>query len=208
MGSSCRSMRNGSSVTLFPKREASAKAPLPGEEASKRVYKGGVPHSSGNSASSIVVANPYLTVNKDIEKSMDIQFKYSVYMDVPVELLTNMVLLQFLEEWYGVRYRYGGSTKKGVDCSAFSSEMMNEVFGTQIPRTVREQYLACTLLTKEELREGDLVFFNTTGGISHVGVFLMNNKFVHASTSSGVMISDLNENYFTKRFLGGGRIIL
>jgi murein DD-endopeptidase / murein LD-carboxypeptidase len=55
------------------------------------------------------------------------------------------------------------------------------------------------------LKEGDLVFFNTTGGVSHVGVYLQNNKFVHASTSGGVMISDLDESYWAKRFIGIGR---
>lgn len=208
LGTSCRSQRAGTASRIFLAREASAKPSARTGEASKRVYKGGVQQSNQPGEHAMAVGNPYLGVNSDIEKSRDLQFKYSVYIDVPVELLTDTLLLCFMEEWYGVRYRYGGSTKKGIDCSAFSSEMLSAVFGFQVPRTVREQYQACTLLTKEELREGDLVFFNTTGGISHVGVFLMNNKFVHASSSSGVMISDLDETYYAKRFLGGGRLII
>lgn len=205
---SCRSLRIGSTPAGLPAREATASTTIKRSEASKRIYKGGVQQSDRTSSQDMRVGNPYLGINEDIERSRDLQFKYSLYMDVPVELLTDTLLLSFMDEWYGVRYRYGGSTKQGIDCSAFSSELLNYVFGYQVPRTVREQYQACTLLTKEELREGDLVFFNTTGGISHVGVFLMNNKFVHASSSSGVMISDLNETYFAKRFLGGGRVIL
>jgi hypothetical protein len=204
MTASCRSLRSG---TALPSREASARPAARSAEPAKRIYKGGVQQSTRNNPN-LLIANPYLNISTDIEKTEDIQFKYAVYMDVPVELLTNYELLRFLDEWYGVPYRYGGSTKKGIDCSAFSAEMMHVVFGTQMPRTAKEQYLLCTPLTKEELREGDLVFFNTSGGISHVGIFLMNNKFVHASTSNGVMISDLDEAYFTKRFLGGGRLIL
>lgn len=204
MASSCRSLKTGAPS---PSREASAKPAARSSDQPRRVYKGGV-QQAGRDNSGLLIANPLLNISADVERIQDIQFKYAVYMDVPVELLTNTALLSFLDEWYGVRYRYGGSTKKGIDCSAFSMEMMNTVFGVQLPRTAKEQYLACTPLTKEELREGDLVFFNTTGGISHVGIFLMNNKFVHASTSSGVMISDLDETYFSKRFLGGGRLIL
>ncbi|MEO6933261.1 MAG: NlpC/P60 family protein [Chitinophagaceae bacterium] len=207
--SSCRSLKSSSSSRIFPAKEAQPRPAIKDSDNSKRVYKGGgIQQNRQPGSQEIRIANPYLGVNSDIEKTRELQFKYCVYIDVPVELLTDSLLLSFMDEWYGVRYRYGGSTKNGIDCSAFSSEMLNSVFGYQVPRTVREQYQACTLLTKEELREGDLVFFNTTGGISHVGVFLMNNKFVHASSSSGVMISDLNEAYFAKRFLGGGRVIL
>ena len=75
--------------------------------------------------------------------------------------------------------------------------LITTAFGLNLPRTSREQYAASQRVDKEDLREGDLVFFNTSGGVSHVGVYLINNKFVHASTSSGVMISDLNEDYYS-----------
>lgn len=204
---SCRSLKVGNSAFTSPVREAKAKPAARTSETTRRVYKGGIAQNSRPGSEAMTITSPLLNINADIEKSDELQFKYSVYIDVPVELLTDTLLLSFMDEWYGVKYRYGGSTKRGIDCSAFSCEMLSRVFGYQVPRTVREQYQACTLLTKEELREGDLVFFNTKGGISHVGVFLMNNKFVHASSSSGVMISDLNEAYFAKRFLGGGRVI-
>ncbi|HEY8398082.1 MAG TPA: NlpC/P60 family protein, partial [Flavihumibacter sp.] len=112
----------------------------------------------------------------------------------------------FIEEWWGTRYRYGGNTKQGIDCSAFTCNLASSVFGKQLPRTARQQFDAAQKIPAEYLQEGDLVFFNTRGGISHVGVYLRNNKFVHASTSGGVMISDLNEEYFRKRFVGAGRL--
>ena len=96
--------------------------------------------------------------------------------------------------------------KKGVDCSAFVSFFMSAVYGLNIPRSSKEQYTASAKIKKKHLAEGDLVFFNTRGGISHVGVYLGNNKFVHASTSNGVIISDMDENYFAQRYVGSGRV--
>jgi cell wall-associated NlpC family hydrolase len=79
--------------------------------------------------------------------------------------------------------------------------------GLSISRTCREQYADTRRIKKSQLQEGDLVFFKTRGkSISHVGIYLRNNKFIHASTSSGVMISDLNEDYFDARYAGAGRI--
>lgn len=149
--------------------------------------------------------NPHLFTG-NIETTNWLQFKFSLLMDVPVEALDNLSLLDYMNEWYGVSYRYGGSTKNGIDCSAFTAGIMTAVFGLPIPRTVREQYKSSERIDKDELNEGDLVFFNTRGGVSHVGVYLINNKFIHASTTNGVMISDLNDNYFFRKFVGARRI--
>nr|MBA2745951.1 C40 family peptidase [Flavisolibacter sp.] len=94
----------------------------------------------------------------------------------------------------------------GIDCSALMQVLFTSFYGFAIPRTAREQYGQCSKIKKEDLLEGDLIFFNTTGGISHVGMYLQNNKFVHASSSGGVTISDLDEEYWSRRFLNAGRI--
>ena len=78
----------------------------------------------------------------------------------------------------------GGTTKKGIDCSALTSSLLLAVYGFDIPRTARQQYDATEHIDKDELKEGDLVFFNTHGGVSHVGVYLENDYFVHASSST------------------------
>jgi cell wall-associated NlpC family hydrolase len=135
-----------------------------------------------------------------------LQFKYAVLLNVEVEQLQNRELLAFLEDWYGTRYRYGGQTKAGVDCSGFTGLLASQIFGVQIPRTSMAQYQFAQRIEASDLREGDLVFFNTRGSVSHVGVYLCNQKFVHASTSGGVMISDLQEPYYKKRWVGAGRI--
>lgn len=145
------------------------------------------------------------TAGIDIEHSNPLQFKYAVLMDTRVEDIHNLDLFQQIDNWYGVAYRMGGTDHDGIDCSAFTQTLYSAVYNRSIPRTAREQFDACTPVQREELKEGDLVFFNTGGGVSHVGFFLQGSKFVHAS-SSGVMISDLNENYWSSHFLNGGRL--
>ncbi len=135
-----------------------------------------------------------------------LQMKYAILLNLPVETSFNMRMLEFIEEWYGTPYRYGGTTKKGVDCSAFVNFFMSAVYGLAIPRNSKEQYSAAKKIKKKQLEEGDLVFFNTRGGISHVGIYISNNKFVHASTSSGVVISDMDDEYFARRYVASGRI--
>ena len=137
---------------------------------------------------------------------MPMQFKYAILLDVPVEALNNMKLFSFIDEWYGTPYRFGGSSKDGIDCSAFTGGLMTTVFGVGLPRMAKDQYKVCERLQKDELEEGDLVFFHTTRkGISHVGIYLGNGKFVHASVNYGVTISDMSEGYYAKAFRGGGR---
>lgn len=141
-----------------------------------------------------------------IEKCTALQFKYAMLMDVEVETLTNFVLLNFIEEWWATRYRYGGTDKKGIDCSSFTGKLQQDVYSNAMPRTAREQYRVCDKVSLTNLQEGDLVFFNTRGGVSHVGVYLGNNCFVHSSTNSGVTISSLTDDYYSKRFISGGRV--
>lgn len=127
-------------------------------------------------------------------------------IDEPVEKLTNERLISFLESWFGIPYKYGGEGRMGIDCSAFSSMLMDTVYGIALPRTAASQYEMGVRIRKEQLEQGDLVFFNTTGGISHVGIYLANNKFVHAGSSNGVTISDLDDVYYKKRFIGANRV--
>lgn len=134
------------------------------------------------------------------------QFKYAILLDTHVEDLTDERLLSFMDAWYGTPYRLGGSDEKGIDCSAFTQSFLAALYGVSIARTCKEQYSDSRRIPRKHLQEGDLVFFKTRGkSVSHVGIYLRNNKFIHASTSSGVMISDLDDDYFSKRYVGAGR---
>ena len=145
----------------------------------------------------------------DIERAGYLQLKYAVIIDATVEKLTNIPLLETIDKWWGTKYCLGGSTESCIDCSAFTQVLMRDVFNTTLPRTAQEQFDTSEKIDLADLQEGDLVFFHTTGrkkDITHVGVYLLNNKFVHAATSGGVMISDLNEKYWQPRFRGAGRM--
>ena len=169
---------------------------------------------SGGTKSIKVVATPVVTkknttivevANSVIENLSTLQFKYAMMMNVEVESLKNVSLLGFVDDWFGTRYRLGGTTKRGIDCSALTSALLLAVYGFNIPRTARQQYDATEHIDKDELKEGDLVFFNTHGGVSHVGVYLENDYFLQASTH-GVKISSLDDHYYSKKFICGGRI--
>lgn len=145
--------------------------------------------------------------NSKVESLNALRFKYAILMDLPVETSFNIRMLEFIDEWLGTPYRYGGATKNGIDCSAFVAYFMSAIYGLTVPRNSKDQYDAVKKIKKAHLEEGDLVFFNTGNGrISHVGVYIGNNKFAHASTSSGVTISDLDEDYFARRYVGSGRV--
>ena len=146
-------------------------------------------------------------VGGDIERADWLQLKYAIMLDANVEKLTNISLLKLIDEWWGTSYCMGGSTKNCIDCSAFTQLIVQNIYRVNLPRTAQEQYNSSKHIGMEDLNEGDLVFFHTGGrDVSHVGIYLLNNKFVHAATSGGVMVNDLNDSYWKSRYKGAGRI--
>lgn len=141
-----------------------------------------------------------------IEECSPLQFKYAMIMDKEVETISNAELFSFIDEWWATRYRYGGTDKQGIDCSAFTGKVLSKIYNVNLPRTASEQYKLSEKIAKEDLVEGDLVFFNTRGGISHVGVYLGDNFFVHSSVKNGVTINSLTDDYYGQKFVGGGRV--
>ncbi len=110
------------------------------------------------------------------------------------------------ETWLGAPYVYGGEAKDGVDCSGFVMEVYSAV-GIKIARTATSQYLQSEKIPKENCRAGDLIFFGNSGKISHVGIFVGENKMIHASSSRGVIVSSLDESYYLNNYAGAGRVL-
>ncbi|MDP2208799.1 MAG: C40 family peptidase [Bacteroidota bacterium] len=108
----------------------------------------------------------------------------------------------------GTPYSYGGNDSNGIDCSSFSCQIFEKSFGVKLPRSTDEQYRVGSSVPKTDLAFGDLVFFNTTGrNPSHVGVYLGDDLFAHASRSFGVTISSMQSTYYKKRYVGARRVV-
>lgn len=119
----------------------------------------------------------------------------------------NKNLLLAIDGWLGSGYKYGGCSKTGTDCSCLVKNIYKQVYEIELNRTTNGIYQQVKHISRNNLKEGDILFFKINGKtISHVGLYIKNDKFVHASSSRGVVISDLNQDYYKKRFFTGGRI--
>jgi lipoprotein Spr len=152
-------------------------------------------------------------VGKAVTKNMSqtfttLQHKYAEMLGVVPQAITNMALYSFIDDWYGTRYHLGGTGRNGIDCSAFVQRLYDQVFCTSLLRTAIEQFSTSAFTRKAtNLKEGDLVFFHIhSRHITHVGIYLANNFFVHASRSQGVTISNLNDGYWRKYYAGAGKV--
>lgn len=142
------------------------------------------------------------------EKPSDaIRKQYALKLGVSESDIKNESLYKFINEWSGVPYKYAGKDKHGIDCSGLTSTLYLNVYKKTISSSTKALVGEVKKIKESDLKEGDLVFFITNEkSISHVGVYLQNNKFVHASTKRGVMISDLTEPYFKKTYACSGRV--
>lgn len=149
------------------------------------------------------------SVAKNVSETIgSLQEKYAYMLGVMPCAINNLNLYQFIDDWYGVKYHLGGCNKDGIDCSAFVQKVYENVFGTNLLRTAIEQFASSDFVKKAtHLKEGDLVFFRIhSRHITHVGIYLANNFFIHASRSQGVTISNLNDAYWRKYYAGAGTI--
>ncbi len=131
----------------------------------------------------------------------------SQIMGVALNATSNMKLFNFVYDWIGTPYRYAGSSKKGIDCSGFTKELYSQVFNLDIKRNSRDIFSMVNPVRKDELKEGDLVFFKIhSRSITHIGIYLGNDRFAHAS-SKGVAVSSLNDAYYSRYYYKGGRVL-
>lgn len=133
-------------------------------------------------------------------------------LGVQISKKDNIKLYRQAATWLGVRYRLGGTTKNGVDCSGFAGAIYKDVYGTKLHRSVDDIYHNdVKRIRRGRLSEGNLVFFRTDDKRkkrpNHVGIYLKDGKFVHASTSKGVEINSLDNVFYRKAFVKGGRVV-
>lgn len=133
--------------------------------------------------------------------------RYSRLLNVNEKEISNEKLYRFIDDWMGVPHRDGGMNKNGIDCSGFTVILEKEVYNRALPRIASEMAGSVKRKYEAQLQEGDLVFFDFNGRqFSHVGVYLANNKFVHASSARGVIISDLKDPWYYKYFSRAGSV--
>lgn len=113
------------------------------------------------------------------------------------EIQAMLLLYQQHNEWHGTPYRIGGISRSGIDCSAFVQVTFRDLFGINLPRSTNQQLHTGRQISRAELRSGDLVFFRNG---RHVGIYLEDHKFLHASTTRGVMISSLKNTYWARNY--------
>ena len=139
------------------------------------------------------------------EKLVEFFSQHQLQIDTTV----NLQLYKVSYDWMGTHYRYSGNTNKGIDCSGFAKIIYREAFHDTLSGGSADMAKRVNLLPKENLQTGDLVFFKIKKKrVSHVGVYLGNNKFVHAAIKGGVQINDLDEPYYKRHFYRGGRLPL
>lgn len=135
-----------------------------------------------------------------------IKTKYAAQLGISEREIGNIYLYEYIDGWIGVPYKWAGNDKTGVDCSGFICAVYKDIYAKQLKRSATDIVKECETVEKDELKEGDLVFFDISSANSHVGIYLANNKFIHASSSKGVMISDLSHAYYIKYWGRAGRV--
>lgn len=154
-----------------------------------------------------VASNNTKENKENTSKNSQLQIKYAEQLGVQKSDIANIELYKFIDEWMGVPYKYGGKTKEGIDCSDLTVILCKTIYNKTIEVPTTKIYSQCKPIDLKEVQEGDLVFFKIDANkISHVGVYLQNNKFIHASTKKGVIINDLDEPYYKKYFYTAARI--
>ncbi|MFN3306661.1 MAG: C40 family peptidase [Candidatus Kapaibacteriota bacterium] len=117
-------------------------------------------------------------------------------------------VMEIILNWLGIPYYFGGTTERGIDCSAFTRQVFYSSAKILLPRTAKEQYKLGVAVRRDKLEFGDLVFFHTRryAYVSHVGIYLGDNLFAHSSSRYGVTVSSLESKYYSSRFIGARRL--
>ena len=143
-------------------------------------------------------------------KSLKVEDGYETTIEnVDKKSKSDKKLIKEAEKWLGTKYKYGGHSRGGTDCSGFVMEVYLAVYDFKLPRTSKDQQQFCKSIKKSQLRIGDLVFFATgksKNKVSHVGLYIGNGTFIHASSSKGVVKSQLSQSYYQRTYHSSGRV--
>jgi murein DD-endopeptidase / murein LD-carboxypeptidase len=144
-------------------------------------------------------------------KPEQLKVKYANYLRISPDSLVNLKMYAFIDRWMHTPYKWGGTGKNGIDCSAFIQRLLDEVYDLRIPRTSIQQLMAKSVEPYKSpayLSEGDIIFFRTMKNkvVSHVGIYLYNNMFINSSSSKGVSLGSLKDPYWRSRYVAAGRI--
>ncbi|MDF7680721.1 bifunctional murein DD-endopeptidase/murein LD-carboxypeptidase [Enterobacteriaceae bacterium ESL0689] len=159
---------------------------------------------SACSATSHTIKNPSSENHEDFSSLQTSQNEFEAMVH---NLDIKSRLMEQYTRWQGVRYRLGGSGQNGIDCSGFVQRTFREQFGLELPRSSYEQQNSGKSILRSQLRMGDLVLFRAGSTGRHVGIYIGNDQFVHASTTQGVTISSMNDPYWKKRYDNARRIL-
>ncbi len=175
--------------------------------ASKEVERKG-PRFSSKEAEEESKENDKKVESRDIEKITSGTRDFKKEKNPAIKPLDQSKMMREISRYMGVPYLYGGTTAQGLDCSGYTMLVFKNSMGKLLPRSAAEQSKIGTSVGLQDLKFGDLVFFNTTGEqYSHVGIYLGDDLFAHASVTLGVTISSLQSSYYEKRYVGARRVV-
>lgn len=144
-----------------------------------------------------------------VKPQLSVAQKYAAILGVQESDIQNGRLYEFVDDWMGTPYQFGGQDKDGIDCSGLAQLLEQQVYNVNIPRSTSQQINVIKRKYEEDLVEGDLLFFDYDGKkFSHVGVYLQNGYYVHASSTKGVTITKLHDPYTYKYFSRCGSIVV
>ena len=178
-------------------------------------FKSGESKTSGRSGIARPEKDSVRAKNEDVETSSEEadnvlsgKRSFRTEKNTSISNLDQSKMMREISKMMGVSYKLGGLDENGIDCSAYTMTVYKNSIGKLLPRSSAEQYKIGIPIQNEDLKFGDLVFFNTTGETaSHVGIYLGDDLFAHASVSLGVTISSLESYYYKQRYNGARRIV-
>lgn len=148
--------------------------------------------TSSSTSNSSIIRNSHKRLQELERKNRDVSKRLLIYQ---------------IRHYMGTPYMFGGTNRRGMDCSGFVWKVYQKGMDMELPRSASQMYAECEKIGNKEIRLGDLLFFHSgqAGEVDHVGIFLYKTFFAHASSSYGVMVSDLAEDYYRSRYIGAGR---